>query len=259
MNTYHHRLISHSARSKRLDTAGMRSERAGQPWALQTAKIATYKATGNIMIRGLEKHFGGYKFMSSGFEQLVFASPNGDHALKILIASLGLPTDEIGEMASTYQDLSDRAKLHLADQWVETTFYPTSLPKILGGRAVVAVQPVLKPLRSFPDAEAVSDFGSDEQHRSELGRLVGRIKSLYKDTATYPDLIGAHNLVLSSEKSAKRLAIVDTLVETKLKLDSEMWNRRVSRRQVMGEIVMAWERSIEAPRSPIEFQPAAVH
>lgn len=215
MNQKTYKLLVRSAESRRLSWGEMLDVRSTQAYPLRLGKVSFYKTIGNLIGSSLEDHFEA-EFLSSGGEQIVLKTDSPEPIVtKVIIDTMGLSPTEAEARATKHQRLSDKCGEYMEDQWTDTVYYASSLPKILGGQAVVAVQPFLKPELSFASAEEVSNYSADEAYANRFRTLVARLRNLHIDWGMLPDIGGPGNIVLNNqENNGPNLQIIDTIPKT---------------------------------------------
>ena len=249
MNNIKNRVIGFSIEAQRFSTAEMLAARQDHHPTLRLALVGAYKAIGKVIVPAMGRQVGG-KYFASGFEQLAFRNTDGD-IIKLLYNTIGSSEEEAQNAAQKYQQLSDQAQVHLGDHWVETTFYPTSLPKLVGGFAVAAVQPEITPVARFESPSEVSTYSTEPWYRHLVGGFSDRINSFYVETGLYPDLLGTGNVLLAGSPNLT-LKIVDTLPETPDKLDWTSADDLLTRREVHADLVRSWGQFSRTTTKPYE-------
>jgi hypothetical protein len=209
MTTLNQRLLSRAAEAQLLPLAEFKARRPDQCMAEVLGKRALYKTVGLGNMRQLEKRIGA-EIVAFGHEQLVFRANNDDEdqevVIKLLLRSLGLPQAELEPLVRRCSEEFSIAAEEMRDSWVDTHFYTTDLPRTIGSRAIMAVQPLVRPLISFKSVDDVYTHFIGASDRSSLSNFIGVASSFYENAGMYPDIFGVGNLMLiDNDVGGKRL------------------------------------------------------
>jgi hypothetical protein len=215
MNKLFPETLKQSARASILSNEKMRAERQHQGALEKTAKIIFHRTAGRIALNVIGKKIGGHKIIGGGADQIVFVNKEGSEVNKLLVCSLGSTGSEAAQQAREHQQLFDLASSYLTGFMVETEYRTADLSALLGRNAVVATQPLVRPLKSFSDVPSeIWTFDTDADYRAHNLALAYRINDLYRATGTFPDLLGHGNVVVTDTLDGNVIRIVDTMVET---------------------------------------------
>lgn len=252
MNIIKSKIVTFSVEAQRIPAAEMLKLRDDHNRLLALAMVGTYKIASKGLIPALGRHLKG-EFIGAGYEQVVY-SIRGQNVAKILINSIGSSAELAEEISTHKQDDFDKVKPHLDEHWVDTTFYPMALPRYLGGYAVVAVQPDLRPYKKFETVDDVVGFSAEVDYREKVGSLARKIGHAYTATGLYPDITGPGNVVLTETDTT--LKIADTIAQEREKMQILAEDGR-TRLEIMQDILARWLEYSQAIAESCE-SPAAV-
>jgi hypothetical protein len=242
MSKYRKAALRNSAHAASATIEQLRSEREDQRVSAQLAKILFYKTGGRVMLEAAGASLGTGRFIGNGGEQIVFGSKNDKYVRKLLINTLGFSADQADKAASDFQELSDTAQDYLGDFWLETRFDGVKLPWLLGGDAVVAVQPRITPVRSFAGPLEIAAYSASSEYKEQLLEFTERIRELNDATGMLPDLGSNGNIILDIDYSGKeKLKIVDTIPVTPLRLGQLATGTTLTRREIHEATLESWQ------------------
>jgi hypothetical protein len=260
MNEAFKRALKESSRASGLTVEQMRVERADQGALKRNAKIAYHRTAGRLLVKTLGNRIGGSEVIGAGCDQLVFIDKDHDEVHKLLINSLGSTAAGAEQEARHHQEIFDRANLYLHGFMLETEYRTVNLSRAIGRHAVVAAQPAIRPIKSFPNnPSAIWTYDNNKDYRAHQLALAYRINDLYRATGMFPDLFGFGNAVVIDNSGDKNIRIVDTMVETPELLARPMWNDPTKTREERYQEILAEWLSYEAPKEQNESFEEALH
>lgn len=245
------RAVTQAVRAKNLTNAKMYAERTNDSPTMRALKIASHRTAGEIMVAVLGRVIDAPEYMGAGVQQAVFVNRQKNFVRKILFESIGLDIEQAEALAATHQANFDRAVAYLGDFYVPTKFQPQRLPGLLGGSAVTATQPILRPFASFAHPNGIWEYSDDEHYINEQRDIHRRIGDMYGETGMFPDLYGEGNvMVIHDDEVGEHLRMPDTIPETPETGQSPMWtdqpNRPETRKQIFEQLHKTWQTQLAA-------------
>jgi hypothetical protein len=157
------------------------------------------------------KQFPDYEYLDSGNQAVVLASLDQRNVLKILVNSSTFNKKEAISRSLAYQQLSDSARYHLGDQWLDSIFDPVhikTLPFMLPGYSVAVHQAWMEDGGSRISVE--EHLVQDPEIAPELLSLIRNIRAFHNETGIYPDIRWPKNLICVKEGPQRGFRIIDT-------------------------------------------------